>query len=352
MTREFQTVGSTLRDLIREKVGPIETSVLDLQTLPETDTVLRDLDSARMHAAALKASQFTARPQQARADAALKDQERRYEDAVRRDALQSERPLDCWCLGAGGGRPRYLPIPTGGTFLIPDGTSAGREANEIAEIEVYGAYCECADGQARRERDDVYRRQYSEDRQRRLILRRFGEAKLPPEYRDYPWRDHPDRGAIARVIRWLDTPKTERDSLHWLLIFGDGGRGKTTVLAGMAAELAAAGRPVLFRVMPELLADIRATWGDREKEAELISILQNAPWLFLDDLGAEAPREWVGEILYTILNYRHNHHLATVANSNLPPEELVSHLGERLWGRFKRMAEPVEMGGPDLRNRA
>jgi DNA replication protein DnaC len=195
-----------------------------------------------------------------------------------------------------------------------------------------------------------------QERVQRAIRRRFGEAQLPPEYRTYPWREHPDHAAVRRAVRWLDDPKVDHDSHHWLLLYGPSGRGKTTLAGGMAAELAERGESVLFRTVPSLLADVRATFGNSEEQEALRKSLRAVRWLFLDDMGTEVPKDWVGEFLYEILGYRHDHHLPTIITSNLATvdehghAEMAEYFGPRIWGRVKRMAEPIEMDGPDLRD--
>lgn len=323
-----------------------EPTLLELQRLPDTLLVGDDLDSARMHAVALAGQPHRERDKR-RAQKAVQDHEKRYAHAVMRDAVQAERPKGCWCLGYGGAEPRYIPMMTGTVYTGHD----GNERNEIEEREVLRRHCDCPEGIARKVSDQGIRTAYWEDRDRRAIVRRFGEAHLPPEYRTYPWRDHPDRATVRQVSRWLADPMEEPESKHWLLVYGFGGRGKTTVTAGMAAELVETGASVLFRTMPDLLAEIKATWGKDDGETELLrDLLCRVRWLFLDDIGAEAPRDWVGEFVYGVLNHRHNHHMRTVFTSNLAPRELGEHIGERIWGRFKRMAQFVEMVGADLRD--
>jgi DNA replication protein DnaC len=324
----------------------VEPTLLELQRLPDTLLVGDELDAARMQAVALAGQPHRERDKR-RAQNAVRHHEKRYAHAVMRDALQSDRPAGCWCLGYGGSTPRYLPMMTGAVFTGHDGA----ERNEIEEREVLGRYCDCPEGLARKVSDQGIRTAYWEDRDRRAIVRRFGEAHLPPEYRTYPWRDHPDSKTVRRVSHWLADPMEGPDAKHWLLMYGLGGRGKTTIAAGMAAELVLSGASVLFRTMPDLLAEIKATFGKEDGETDVLrDLLCRVRWLFLDDIGAEAPRDWVGEFVYAVLNHRHNHHMRTVFTSNLDPRELGEHIGERIWGRFKRMAEPVEMAGTDLRD--
>lgn len=328
-------------------------SLLDLQEMPDSLLVADDMERARSAFQMARGTYPENSRQYQFGKRAVLIAEARYADACRRDEIAKDRPGGCWCLGYGGRAPRYLPMPTGETYEGHDGAARA----VIEETETLGEYCDCEDGKARKEDDDAIRAIYHEDRSRRAIIRRFGDAQLPPEYRSYPWRDHPDRGAVARVVAWMDDPKTGQDGKprpdahHWLVLMGPGGRGKTTLAAGMAAELTKQGRSVLFRPMPDLLDDIRATWGDTEEQEKLRQLLRSVRYLFLDDIGTEVPRDWIGDFLYALLNHRHNNHLPTIFTTNLDIRELGRHVGERIFERIKRMGEMVLMQGENLRDR-
>lgn len=327
-------------------------SLLELQSLPDSLLVGDDLEKARGRFMAVRGAHPERSAPYQHAARALKRAERQYADACRRDEIAASRPVGCWCLGYGGRNPRYCPMPTGETFEGHD----GYPRPVIEETELLSEYCRCEDGMARKQDDDAIRAIYEENRSRQAIVRRFGDAQLPPEYRSYPWRRHPDQATVSRVAAWLDDPKTDLngkprpDAHHWLLLLGLGGRGKTTIAAGVAADLTRQGRSVLFRPMPDLLDDIKATWGDNEEQEKLRQLLRSVRYLFLDDIGTEIPRDWVGEFLYALLNHRHNNHLPTILTTNLSIAELGNHLGDRIWGRVKRMVEPVLMDGDDLRD--
>lgn len=370
MSDEFQTLGSALRDVARGRSEPIiapdearrlldrinevgfeglkePTPLPVLIDLPATSAVLSELEAARMTLSA-RISGNAGRRMVAAAQAELSRQETRYADAIRRDTLMMSRPPGCWCLGYGGHGSSYLPMPTGETYTGHDGV----ERPSIVEREVLTEHCTaCEEGKERAEDDAALRQEYAEIRRKQAIIRRFGDAKLPKEYQTYRWQDHPDREKVERVAAWMLDPKKEPDAHHWLLLYGLGGRGKTTIMAGLAVELAASGKSVLFRTMPDLLSDIRATFGKAEKTEELRQLLYGVTWLFLDDVGTEVPKDWVGEFLYQLLNHRHNEHMPTVLSTNLGIRALGEHVGERIFGRIKRMAEPIYFDGEDLRDR-
>jgi len=62
--------------------------------------------------------------------------------------------------------------------------------------------------------------------------------------------------------------------------------------------------------------------------------------LFVDDIEVFKPNEWLGEELYRILDFRYAEGLPTMIASNLAPEELASHFGDRMARRILDMTEP------------
>lgn len=354
MAHDFDSLSDAVRDLGMRGAGliPFETPVYappgrpSLQDLPDSLLIASDLDEARTNFAVVIAG-GAGRRARMEAQRRLDMHERRYSDAVRRDAIKATRPSDCWCLGAGGRDVRYLPMPTDRTIIRHDGT----EGMLIDEAETFKQHCGCPEGTTRAKADRETVARYWRWRDRQAVERRFGIAKLPKEYRAYDWRQHPDTAVVARIQAWLDEPKDKPESAHWLLLYGPGGRGKTTLLHGLAADRLNAGYSALFRTTLDLIDDIRATFGKPEEQAELLALLRRVEHLYLDDLGVEVPRDWIGETIYSLLNHRHNEQMPTYFSSNLEPQDLGAHLGERIYGRLKRMVEPIAMLGDDLRDR-
>ena len=69
--------------------------------------------------------------------------------------------------------------------------------------------------------------------------------------------------------------------------------------------------------------------------------------LLLDDIGAERPTEWAGEVFYNILNRRMAARKITFFTSNLKMEELPYH--GRLLARIDKMAMPVKFPEESVR---
>ncbi len=169
----------------------------------------------------------------------------------------------------------------------------------------------------------------------------------------------------------IEVMVTERPLRSWFL-WGENGRGKTGLAVGYAWEwLQAVQAPLYFTTMPDLLAELRATYGRKAgeyveldangrigaTEAEIVERLATVGLLILDDLGAEQVREqgdgsWVADRLFQIIGKRHAEELPTIFTSNLNPEQLERRIGKRLAERIKEMCgrdHIVHVEGPNLR---
>lgn len=344
------SLGEALRDLMADRNVVPEPTLYDLQAVRETHVILGDLEDARVNLERLRAQ--APRRTIAIAEGAVRDLERRLIYANRRDVIRMDRPTGCWCLGAGGRSPRYVPMPTAETYTLAsttgDGSHDGEERNVIDNQEVLREYCDCQDGKARKRKDDRVFQMSKSWQEATRIRRMFGEARIPRKYLRFNWRQLPKPRAVDQTSRWLDDPGAH----PWALLWGDPGRGKTTIMYGIASEIAIRGEAVLYRTMIDLLADIKATYDpDAPKKTDaLVQLLKAAPWLLIDEIGAEIPKDWVGEIVLQVLNHRHNEELPTVLASNYGPERLAEHVGERIMGRIKACAEYIFIGGADLRD--
>lgn len=332
---------ATVRAAMDEwRSAPTDTSPLRLQSIRPTDDVLSNLD--RLHVEYLMLTEHGDRRAIERLRTAIRDAERALELARIRDRIAATRPDACWCLGYGGRRPSYLPIPTGYDETV--------RAAIITETEVLAEYCGCPEGTARKAADDATRESYRAGYRQRRIARIVGNSGLPGGvYAGLSWRDHPDRRAARLCAEWLEKP----GDTPWLLLYGLPGRGKTALAVGLGYELARRSVGVLFRPVPDLLQEFRSAYApDQEiSEAARIEAYKSVDVLILDDIAAEKMTDAAGDRLYQIVNHRHNEMLRTIITSNLDPEALADHLGSRMLGRIKRLARFVPMSGSDLRDR-
>ena len=194
------------------------------------------------------------------------------------------------------------------------------------------------------------------------ISRLFASARIPRAYEGDTFADYIVTGANKDAVDAAHMMVA--DEIKGLFLHGEKGTGKTKLAAIIANERARTGHPVLFASVPDLMADIRRSFKD-ETTSEAVQAVKNAPFLVLDDLGAEKMTEWVGEQLFCIVNHRYNERLATVVTSNYSPTQVIAHMatvdgrgnviddmqGQRIMSRIYGMCERVEIKGADWRMR-
>lgn len=147
-----------------------------------------------------------------------------------------------------------------------------------------------------------------------------------------------------------------------IVLFGGAGSGKTHLAIAMLRELVRSGKIVDgqvawgdnkykggFASVPQLLADIRATFGTGNgDEQEIIDNYSNLQYLVLDDLGAEKSTEWSITTLYLIIDRRYRDMLPTIITTNLTMEEIGQHISRRIASRLSS-GKVIEVKAPDYR---
>lgn len=77
--------------------------------------------------------------------------------------------------------------------------------------------------------------------------------------------------------------------------------------------------------------------------------LQEAPMLFIDDIGAEKYTDFRSEIVYKIIDYRYRNNLPIFFTSNLTMGELSDLYSDRIASRLTEMCLNVFLEGEDRR---
>ncbi len=126
-----------------------------------------------------------------------------------------------------------------------------------------------------------------------------------------------------------------------LLLLGQVGSGKTHLAAAAANYLLRRRQKVLFLVVPDFLDELRGAFSGQEDEVRrLQEQAKKVPVLILDDLGSHNFSDWTRSVLFTILNYRMNECLTTIATTNLNFADLQGLLGTRSLSRLLSLCEP------------
>ncbi len=134
----------------------------------------------------------------------------------------------------------------------------------------------------------------------------------------------------------------------WLFFTGRYGTGKTHLAAAIANDAVEKGREVIFQPVPDLLDQLRVTYGNSAVSYEdRFDRIRTVPLLVLDDLGAQSPTPWAEEKLYQIINFRYVNKLPTVITSNVNPRDMDGRIASRLKDPF---VARVVMQVPDYRD--
>jgi DNA replication protein DnaC len=142
-----------------------------------------------------------------------------------------------------------------------------------------------------------------------------------------------------------------RDPQGWLTLIGTFGCGKTHLAAAIANEALRSGHPVLFKIVPDLLDHLRATFSPTSNVEydELFERVRTAGLLILDDLGTESATPWAREKLYQIINYRYNYRQPTVITTNRRLAEIDDRIRSRM--ADAEFCTVIEMTAEDFRPR-
>lgn len=177
-------------------------------------------------------------------------------------------------------------------------------------------------------------------------------AHLPVRYADYGFLTFPahDIPAYRDVRAFADT----WDGQQSLLLVGDYGRGKTGLLVSLVKHLIAQavmdGRTLHahFTTGVDMLDAVREGYSDGTSGQQMRA-LKTVGLLIVDDLGAEQPKPWVLERLFSVFNDRYNACLPTFVSTNYELPQLAARIGERVTERILQTFVGVEVVGPNLR---
>lgn len=226
-----------------------------------------------------------------------------------------------------------------GAILKPD------KAFEACGVTKVGTWqqCQCLEARRERENEMAKERQRIAAEQMADLERRIERAGVPPKFRSATT----ERTDIVRLA-------LEGKGLY---IQGPVGVGKTHLAMAIAIEAARCGTTVRVTSSQRIMAAIRGTFGGEGSENDVFNSLVRPRLLVIDDLGKDAPTEWVVSMLYRIIEERYLMVKPVVITSNYSKRDLVSRLtvdgdsttAEAIASRLSEMTMRVKLDGDDRR---
>lgn len=155
---------------------------------------------------------------------------------------------------------------------------------------------------------------------------------LPSTREELRFRTWKDRHVPALAHAYCCARDFARGNLSWgnfLLLAGPTGVGKTHLAVAIAWEWFEDGFSVIFTRVDDLLDDLRRGYDDGSYHKRLEAI-RRCSLLVLDDLGAEQTKEWAGERIDRIVDWRYLGHMPLVVTTNAKSEDLAPRVASRL----------------------
>ncbi len=138
-----------------------------------------------------------------------------------------------------------------------------------------------------------------------------------------------------------------------LYIHGMAGCGKTHLAVGVLKGLIARGFDGVFYNLTDLFDQMRTSlYGEGNINAHnaLLRDLER-DILILDDVAAQKHTAWVGDRLYSFINYRYQNCKTLILTTNLSPKDFTLKMGEVLASRVFSMCREIEVQADDYRAR-
>lgn len=155
--------------------------------------------------------------------------------------------------------------------------------------------------------------------------------------------------ATANFIKEFDTYKEYGKGLYFYS--KEKGSGKTRLAISLGnALMNTRSVQVKFITTKNLLDEITKTWNKNSEysQSELLEAINNVEVLILDDIGVERPKDWISEVMYSIMDNRMTRKKVTIFTSNDSIENLDH--DDRIKSRIDKMAVPIYLPDESIRS--
>ena len=229
---------------------------------------------------------------------------------------------------------------------MPMGLSKGSDGEKV--IHKVPVLCECE-----RKKADEEKKRQQEIKDMQFISQLRSKSLMDEKFSDQTFGTFKTTKDNARALkicrRYADGFDEMVTRNQGLLFWGDVGTGKTFAAACIANALLNKRVPVVMTSFVKLLEGVQ---GFKEDEDKLLSKLNRAKLLIIDDLGAERSTDFALEKVYNIIDSRYRAKLPMILTTNLDLEEMkrVTDIRySRIYDRIFEVCYPVKFTGPSFR---
>ena len=225
-------------------------------------------------------------------------------------------------------------------------TRKQRKVELFGNTKTVSCLCKCGTEKREKEKEEI-KRQDKEQRIKRL--RKMGFPETDMSHCTFEFDDNQNPKITEMAKKYVDNFKEIKEKGSGLIMFGSVGSGKTFISSCIANELINRGYPCLVTNFSRLINTIS---GMNKGRQEYIDGLNKFDLLVIDDLGAERETEYMGEIIYSIIDSRYRVNLPIIITTNLTLNDLNNPKDirkQRIYSRLLENCVPVFVQGNDKR---
>lgn len=105
--------------------------------------------------------------------------------------------------------------------------------------------------------------------------------------------------------------------------------------------------------VPEFIEELKDSFNEKDLTDEMLLLkerIKRADITIWDEIGGEVPKDWIGQLLYSLINSRYSNKKTQIFTSNCSLEELEARLGnDRITDRIYERCKPIRFYGESRR---